>query len=390
MTTQYGRILSVDSQLSFRKEIVNYLEDSGFTLYEASNGADALEVFREKKPDLVLSAHPMPVGELELFDLLKKESPDTPFVVISDGKTVADLVQVLRLGAWDYVIKPVTNMAVLEHVVCRALERGRLVIENKKYRLALEEKNSELTESLTQLEEDQKAGKSVQEQLLPSPSVQYDHYRFTYKILPSLYLSGDFVDYFLVEDEKMAFYIADVSGHGASSAFVTILLRNIIRQALGDFQKGASDIILKPHLVLKEVNDCILNAKLGKYLTMVYGLIDMKKNHLRYSVGGHYPSPVVWNGETNSTAFLEGEGIAIGIVEEPEFKSYDYPLPSIFTIALFSDGVLEMIQGRSLKEKEKILLSLPLSKEIEPILAPLIKNQDHLPDDLTLLLINRM
>jgi len=274
MTTQYGRILSVDSQLSFRKEIVNYLEDSGFTLYEASNGADALEVFREKKPDLVLSAHPMPVGELELFDLLKKESPDTPFVVISDG--------------------------------------------------------------------------------------------------------------------KMAFYIADVSGHGASSAFVTILLRNIIRQALGDFQKGASDIILKPHLVLKEVNDCILNAKLGKYLTMVYGLIDMKKNHLRYSVGGHYPSPVVWNGETNSTAFLEGEGIAIGIVEEPEFKSYDYPLPSIFTIALFSDGVLEMIQGRSLKEKEKILLSLPLSKEIEPILAPLIKNQDHLPDDLTLLLINRM
>ena len=51
-----SRILSVDNDPGFRKSLSDYLEDSGFTIFEASSNKEALKLFREKKPDVILSS----------------------------------------------------------------------------------------------------------------------------------------------------------------------------------------------------------------------------------------------------------------------------------------------------------------------------------------------
>ncbi|HRE32541.1 MAG TPA: response regulator, partial [Candidatus Berkiella sp.] len=117
----------------------------GFTMYEAKDGEEALAVFRDKKPDLVLSSLVMPgINGLGLLESIKRESPETPVVIVAETHDTDHLIEALRLGAQDYVLKPVANMAVLEHAVCRALESGRLISENKKYRQELEAKNIQL------------------------------------------------------------------------------------------------------------------------------------------------------------------------------------------------------------------------------------------------------
>ncbi len=390
MTNTYGRILSVDDDLKLREKIATYLEDSGFVVYEANNGEEALETCRLKKPDLVLCDLEMPVMDgLELLEILRKEFPELPVIIVSGTDRIKSVIDALRIGACDFIAKPITNLTVLEHAVCKALERGRLVVENRNYRLELEEKNIQLTQSLGQLEEDQNAGKSVQQKLLPQPQFDFKNYTFSHKVIPSLYLSGDFVDYFQISQNKVGFYIADVSGHGASSAFVTVLVKSIVERILHIYQLGQDETILQPDRVLKKISDEILNAKLGKYLTMIYCILDLDENSIVYSVGGHYPNPIIWDGKT--ATYLQGSGFAVGIFKDAKFQTSTLKLPNEFVLAMFSDGIFEIMNG-DMKQKEEKLLSLVnhAKLEINDIFSPLgIKSEEGQPDDITLFLMNR-
>ena len=96
-----------------------------------------------------------------------------------------------------------------------------MIRQNLEYRQQLEQANRELNDSLHLLELDQIAGSQIQNSLLPPTPLQKDKYEIAYRISPSLYLSGDFVGYNILYDRYLVFYVADVSGHGSSSAFLT-------------------------------------------------------------------------------------------------------------------------------------------------------------------------
>src|SRR5690606_17049892 len=219
-------LLIIDDDEVVRASLAAYLEDSGFNVLQAGNGLQGLQVFERDKPDLVICDLRMPqVDGLELIRRISDLQAEIPVIVVSGAGVMSDAVEALRLGAADYLIKPLEDLAVLEHSVRRALDRSRLRLENHRYREKLEATNRELQASLHLLEEDQNAGRQVQMNMLPVTPWLVDGLKFTHQIIPSLYLSGDFVDYFRVDDRRIAFYLADVSGHGASSAFVTVLLK---------------------------------------------------------------------------------------------------------------------------------------------------------------------
>lgn len=376
----YGRILIIEQDPISLNKMIDYLEDNGFTLFSAATQEEGLEIFRKEKPDLVLSD-----SGLEILDIMNREFPETPVIILSDQNTISDAVNALRLGAWDYILTPITDLIVLERSICRALERTRLIQENHLYRQALEAANETLSHNLETLERDQEAGKQVQRQLLPHPKLRSGSFEFEYKILPSLYLSGDFVDYFKISDNLYGFYIADVSGHGASSAFVTVMLKSFMAQMQNTL------IIMEPHIILKKLGEELIKAQLGKYLTMIYGIIDTQGNHLEYSVGGHYPMPILYDGEKGS--YLEGEGFAVGIFEEAVYEKYHLKLPERFSLILYSDGILDTLPGKTLLENEALLLkkSSDFSLTSDTMLEKFgIQEENaavHLPDDITFLML---
>jgi sigma-B regulation protein RsbU (phosphoserine phosphatase) len=161
-------LLIIDDDDVVRASLAAYLEDSGFSVLHANNGLQGMELFEQEKPDLVICDLRMPqMGGLELIRQVTAIAPQTPVIVVSGAGVMSDAVEALRLGAADYLIKPLEDLAVLEHSVHRALDRARLLQENLVYRDKLEAANRELEASLHLLQEDQDAGRQVQMNMLP-------------------------------------------------------------------------------------------------------------------------------------------------------------------------------------------------------------------------------
>ena len=144
-------ILTVDDDEFVREILAAYLEDSGFSVLQAENGRTGLETFRRESPDLVMLDLRMPeMDGLEVLSHIIEESPDTPVILVSGMGTIGDAIKALKLGAWDYIAKPIHDMGVLEHAVNKALERAEFLEEKKRYSEHLEEEVKKRTAEVEQ------------------------------------------------------------------------------------------------------------------------------------------------------------------------------------------------------------------------------------------------
>ncbi|HBO5518033.1 TPA: SpoIIE family protein phosphatase [Pseudomonas aeruginosa] len=384
-------LLIIDDDEVVRESLAAYLEDSNFKVLQALNGLQGLQIFESEQPDLVICDLRMPqIDGLELIRRIRQTASETPIIVLSGAGVMSDAVEALRLGAADYLIKPLEDLAVLEHSVRRALDRAYLRVENQRYRDKLEAANRELQASLNLLQEDQNAGRQVQMNMLPVTPWSIEGLEFSHRIIPSLYLSGDFVDYFRVDERRVAFYLADVSGHGASSAFVTVLLKFMTTRLLYESRRNGTLPEFKPSEVLAHINRGLINTKLGKHVTMLGGLIDLEKNSLTYSIGGHLPLPVLF--VEGQASYLEGRGLPVGLFDDATYDDRVMELPPSFSLSLFSDGILDVLPGATLKEKEA---SLP--EQVAAAGGTLdglrqvfgLANLAEMPDDIALLVLSR-
>lgn len=151
-------ILTIDDESYIRQSIKAYLEDFGFTVFEAENGKKGLEIFESNEIDLVLLDLRMPeMNGLEVLKIIKQKSPDTPLIVASGTGNISAVVEALHLGAWDYILKPIEDMNVLYHAVTKSLAESQLKKENKIYQERLEELVKERTKELEESEKRYKA-----------------------------------------------------------------------------------------------------------------------------------------------------------------------------------------------------------------------------------------
>lgn len=153
MQERIYRILTIDDEDAVRRSIRSYLEDSDFEVLEGCNGREGLNVFRSERPDLVLCDLRMPdVDGLEVLATISAESPEVPIIIVSGTGVLGDAIEAVRLGAWDYVLKPIQDMGALEVSINRALERARLRLENKAYQEHLESEVQRRTADLRESE----------------------------------------------------------------------------------------------------------------------------------------------------------------------------------------------------------------------------------------------
>lgn len=391
MTDVSRKLLIIDDDAPVRQSIVAYLEDSGFEVLEASDGPSGLEICREQRPELVITDLRMPgLDGLQVLKTLHEQSPDLPVIVISGAGVMGDVVSALRLGASDYLIKPLVDMEMLVHSVSRALERRDLLLQNQRYREKLEYANRGLRENLRVLERDQQAGRQVQQRLLPAPLSTPQGYQASHHIAPSLYLSGDFVDYAYITQRYLAFYLADVSGHGASSAFVTIWLKHLVSRMVREeglfsdeasFDQGANTM-------LQQINEELNETRLNHHLTFFVGVVDTHTREMRYVVAGHLPMPILVT--DTGAEFLQGSGKPVGIFAHPDWQVYSRQLPEQFSLVCFSDGVLEILPPRELQDKETYLLELVgrNATSLDSLCNALgVKDVSETPDDIAIMTI---
>ena len=386
-----NRLLVIDDEDIVRESIVSYLKGSGFTVYSASNGEQGLTLFQQHRPDVVLCDLKIPtVNGFSVLEEIKEDASNTPIVAISSVGGMSDVVDALRFGVSDYLIKPIKDMGMLGHAISRCLEQGKLRRENIDYRQQLEKANRGLQKNLQVLQQDQQAGRYVQSKMLPPTPKQFSHYHFSHKVVPSLYLSGDFVDYFTVGEKHVTFFMADVSGHGASSAFVTILLKNLFARKRSDFLHLNDHAVLSPTSMLERANQELLGTEVGKHATMCVGVLDLSNNTLCYSVAGHLPLPIL--AVPGHCEYLSCEGTPVGLFENAQYTEKTLQLPDNFVLTLFTDGILEVLSEDGVLAQERFLLDKLKTGHysIEDITKALdLESIVDAPDDIAVLLISK-
>ena len=119
-------ILVVEDERYVRASLAAYLSDIGYKVFEAENGQVALELFRCQSPDIVMTDLRMPVMDgFAVVEVIAAESELTPIVVVSGVGVVDEAVRAMRLGAWDYLSKPIVNFEALQITLESCLERAR-------------------------------------------------------------------------------------------------------------------------------------------------------------------------------------------------------------------------------------------------------------------------
>lgn len=348
------KLLVIDDETEFRVSVCDYLQNNDYRVVQANNGEEAIELFKKEKPNLVLCDLRMPsIDGLNVIEKLSLFSDMTPIIALSGENDMDDVMKALLLGAADYFIKPIKDFELLEYSIKRGLREAKLQEENQRKSMQLELGNAKLRQSLDLLRVDQQAGRVVQTSLLPQSPFSSINYNCQHKIIPSLYLSGDFTDYWQTDDNELVFYIADVSGHGASSAFVTVLLKYLARQ-LSLKKEGDSES--SPAVLLSQLNNELVKSDLPKHVTLFLGVLSADRQQLTYSVAGHYPMPVLRL--KGKYQYLTGRDFPLGIRTGTEFSDIKIALDQDFSLNLFSDGVLDLLPKGNMTAKETFLLAL--------------------------------
>jgi sigma-B regulation protein RsbU (phosphoserine phosphatase) len=372
-------LLVVDPDDASSSALSDKLSLLGFNVARISRVADLGSAIAKTRPDLVLCPYrDSDAQPFALAEAIHATDPSLPLALVT-GETLdtAFVVRALRLGLVD--VLEIGDSRLLS-LIDAAIGRGA--------RLSGGDRDGASAQAqLRELQRDQRAGRYIQMGMLPPSPMAIDRYRLRHKLYPSLLLSGDFVDYFRITDRHFAFYMADVSGHGASSAFVTVLLKNFSRRLRREYRPK---MLRQPGEILAALNRELLDNQLDKHVAIFIGVVDLADDTLAFANGGHFPAAIL--SDAHGCRFLESSGKPVGLFEGVAWTSNRVGLEGPLAIALVSDGVLEMLDGTALAEREQQLLHAVQAMqrdggELWQVLG--LEQQGPGPDDMACLVISR-
>lgn len=383
-------VLAIDDDDHVRRAFRRVLDRAGYQVIEAGDGASGLAQFRASAPDAVLLDLRMPGTDgLDVLSELVAEAPETPVLVVSGEGTITDVVEALRRGAWDFVTKPIESPELLTRAIERGREKARLLRQNREYAESLHAINGRLSQALDELRRDEQAARQLQFQLLPADGMTFRGVSCFRRVFPSQLLCGDFVDYFPLAERFLGFYVADVAGHGAASAFMTAILTTLVGKYREALAARGDETILAPESLLSRLHADLRQHDLDKHITMFYGVIDTGSGKLVYANAGAFPYPFVC--DRQDVRELECPGRPLNLPGRGRLGHGETVLEDGGRLLIASDGVLELARERTGRQTREAMAELAGgARSIDDVLAGLAVNESTvLADDVAVLLVTR-
>jgi len=357
------------------------LDQLGFEPVSAADLKLAQSMCDHSAPDMLVCS------EMDWAKQLAQQHRRIPVVLaLQDAPDAEILTHALRLGLADVWTLPMAD-TLLQARVDDILARSKAAASQAERRLS---------QYVADLQRDQRAGRYIQMGMLPPNPMAIDRYRIQHRIVPSLILSGDFVDYFRITDRYFALYVADVSGHGASSAFVTVLLKNFSRRLRREYRPS---MLSNPGEILEWINRELLEQKIDKHVAMILAVVDLQNDTASLANAGHFPPALLVRGESAlapahgepRAQFVEQKGKPLGLFESVSYESVSLDLEAGDGLVVFSDGVLEAFDGMDLARKEaRLAQAAGGSWAMDGIWNALgLDAASEVPDDMTCLILRR-
>jgi serine phosphatase RsbU (regulator of sigma subunit) len=251
-------------------------------------------------------------------------------------------------------------------------------------------RNKQEVEEMQELDHDLEKASRYIYSLLPPP-IDLLHSKIDWYYLPSNRLGGDALGYHAVDEHTLAFYLIDVSGHGASAAMHAASILNVLLQ-----RSLPNTDFKKPALVLKGLNSIFQMENHGDlFFTMWYGVYEATARKLSYCSAGHHPGFLVSADRLDMTP-LKTRNLMVGVLGDYVFHSNSVDVPEGSVLYLFSDGVFEIITKTGQLWSLKDFLPL-LVEPVDPALSePLrlyrsvkrVSRDGPLDDDFSILVVD--
>jgi phosphoserine phosphatase RsbU/P len=322
-----------DMEILIRQRFRKHIRDDVFSFAFATNGVEALRQLETADDiDVVLADINMP--EMDGLTLLGKINEGYPWlkvVMVSAYGDMENIRTAMNRGALDFLTKPI-DFNDLEITIVKSLE------EASAYKVAKDEHDQ-----LVKLQRELDIAKNIQLSMLPTETISPERHACNIHTHIDLAreVGGDFYDYFLLDKERLGFVIGDVSGKGIPAALFMMRTRTILRSiAIQD---------VSPGVCIQHVNRLLsLENVPNMFVTLFYGILQLRSGALEYCNGGHN-HPYVVTDDGQFATLSEPGGPIVGAFTHMEYATHMTKLEPKSTLFMYTDGITE---ARNHEEEE--------------------------------------
>jgi sigma-B regulation protein RsbU (phosphoserine phosphatase) len=336
---QTASILVVDDAAANLQVLTGMLKDRGYKVRPVPSGKLALLAARKDPPDLILLDINMPeMNGYAVCQCLKGDETlrGIPIIFISALNDNLDKVKAFAVGGVDYITKPF-QMEELHARVETHLKLRRLQVE-------LEEANGRLESVNGRMSRDLEAAAKIQKTFLPCAAPRVPGAEFAWCYRPCDELAGDGLNIIPLGDGKIGLYVLDVSGHGVSSALLSVTLSRLLSppsEPSSILIRDRTDLdrldITPPAEVADRLNRLFpYDTATEQFATLMYGVLDVSTGDFRHVSAGH-PGPLHLPAD-GPPVILESPGFPIGLADEAYAERLVH-LAAGDRMYLYSDGV---------------------------------------------------
>jgi sigma-B regulation protein RsbU (phosphoserine phosphatase) len=366
------RILVVDDDPGMLRTVRRIL-DRGYEVACASSADEAETLAAQHALDLAILDIRMPGRDgFELMSRLQATRPDLDVILMTGSLDEADekLVRAVRQKAFYFIQKPF-DREVLQTLVERCLELRRLGEENR--------------QQLRRLENVLAEARAFQASLLPQPEARLGRVEIGARYVSCDQLCGDFYDYTACDGDTVAFLVADVSGHGASAAMLTGVVKSAFRSC---HREG-----YEPRAVVERIFAGIQTFRANRFVTLFCGRLRAGEERLDFVNAGHPPA-FLWHAKGDPEQLDPTGPLVSPVWDAPRWEQQTRPFRSGQRLLLYTDGLTEAPSGTEFFGVERVDQAIVRAPdggaELADILLQDVENfmQGRRPvDDLTLLTV---
>jgi sigma-B regulation protein RsbU (phosphoserine phosphatase) len=331
-------ILLVEDEPVTRASMAARLKRLGYRILEAENGRVGLEVAKREHPDLLIVDWMMPemdgptLCEAVRRDPLLKSSQ---LLLMTGQDQPAQIAEGLVRGADDFLSKSASKQEIIARVLA-GLRTSRLVRELETTSNHLESSLLLLKRNQEETEADLQAAASFIRSQLPSQGSLAHGIVLSWEYQPSLLLGGDLFGMMAIDEDNIALYILDASGHGVAAALRSVSLMTFLRvdnmlQLIGSYD---------PEKVLFEANRRFPLSADGEYFTLWVGQLHLPTGCLLYASAGH-PGALLSSAQSPSR-WLTRSSFPLGFDPSAQFANDRLFLKPADRLFLLSDGIYEV------------------------------------------------
>ena len=379
------RILVADDDKTSRSLLVRILSFSGYSCMEASDGTEALKLIHLGPPSLLLLDFDMPAMDgAEVLRQLRGDRDPTiaqlPTIMLTGHGGEESEVLCLEAGADDFVTKPI-NEAVLQ-------ARIETQLRLRSMRIQLQQQNDELEAWRKNLERDLAAARSTQQSLIPQKPLSLPGWDIAAFYQPVIQVGGDIYGWLRMADKRMLFWIADATGHGASAALLTTLVKLL-------FVHGSAEHNQPVGIMEAVNNDFRSTFGARSFMTAMCVALDPKTGQASVVGAGHPPLLVARNG--GRTEAIPSSAPPLGILERSTFLETKIELKPGEAFFLYTDGLTSRANEENPRNWSERLGEMlqPVDANAEKLLNRVMEqslmkhSKKILPDDVAAVIVRR-